>query len=46
MTVKPALATRLTKEAVRLNKVVGDPTRIVKAKDKKGGVRKSRSGYA
>ena len=46
VTVKPALATRLTKEAVRLNKVVGDPTRIVKAKDKKGGVRKSRSGYA
>ncbi len=40
VTVKPAVATRLTKEAVRLNATVGDPTRIVKAKERKGGARK------
>ena len=40
VTVKPAVAARLTKEAVELNETVGDPTAIVKPKVKKGGVRK------
>jgi hypothetical protein len=30
-TIKPAVATRLAREAVVLNRAVGDPTRIVKA---------------
>jgi len=38
-TVKPAVAARLTKEAVRVNKTVGDPTRVVKGK-KRGGAKK------
>ena len=40
VTVKPAVAARLTKEAVELNETVGDPTAIVEPKVKKGGVRK------
>ena len=31
-TIKPAVATRLAKEAVVLNRTVGDPTKGVKAK--------------
>jgi len=35
MTIKPATARRLTKEAVALNKTLGDPTRVVKARGKR-----------
>jgi hypothetical protein len=31
VTIKPAVATRLAREAVALNKTLGDPTKIVKA---------------
>jgi hypothetical protein len=31
-TMKPAVATRLAREAVALNRTVGDPTRVLKAK--------------
>jgi hypothetical protein len=31
-TIKPAVATRLAREAVALNRAVGDPTKMVKAK--------------
>ena len=30
-TIKPAVATRLAREAVALNKTLGDPTKVVKA---------------
>jgi hypothetical protein len=31
VTIKPAVATRLAREAVALNRTIGDPTKIVKA---------------
>ena len=31
-TIKPAVATRLAREAVALNRTVGDPTKVVKAR--------------
>jgi hypothetical protein len=40
VTVKPAVAARLAKEAVAPNRMIGDPTKVVKPKAKKGGVRK------
>jgi hypothetical protein len=40
-TVKPAVATRLAKEAVELNATVGDPTKVEKA-GKKGAARDGR----
>ena len=36
VTVKPAVATRLTKEAVRLNATVGDPTSDRKSEGEEG----------
>jgi hypothetical protein len=31
MTIKPAVTSRLVREAVALNRTLGDPTKIVKA---------------
>jgi hypothetical protein len=40
-TVKPAVVSRLAREAVALNQSIGDPTKIVKARPKSGGLRKA-----
>jgi hypothetical protein len=41
VTIKPAVAARLAKEAVALNETVGDPTKVGAARKKKGGARKA-----
>ena len=43
MTIKPAVASRLAREAVALNRTLGDPTKIVKAGR---GDRRARRVYA
>ncbi len=41
VTIKPAVAARLAKEAVALNETVGDPTKVGAARKKKGDARKA-----
>ena len=41
MTIKPAVVSRLTRQAVALNKKVGDPTKAAAARAKEGGARKA-----
>ena len=41
VTIKPAVAARLAKEAVALNETVGDPTKVGAARKKKRGARKT-----
>ncbi len=41
VTIKPAVAARLAKEAVALNETVGDPRKVGAARKKKGGARKA-----
>ena len=41
VTIRPAVAARLAKEAVALNETVGDPTKVGAARKKKGGARKA-----
>jgi hypothetical protein len=41
VTIKPAVAARLAKEAVALNQTVGDPTKVGAARKKKGGAREA-----
>ena len=40
VTIKPAIVSRLTRQAVALNKEVGDPTKAAAARAKKRGARK------
>ena len=40
VTIKPAVVSRLTRQAVALNKKVGDPTKAAAARAKKRGARK------
>jgi hypothetical protein len=41
VTIKPAIVSRLARQAVALNKKVGDPTKAAAARAKKGGARKT-----
>jgi hypothetical protein len=41
VTVEPATVSRLVGEAVALNQSIGDPTKIVTARPRRGGVRKA-----
>jgi hypothetical protein len=46
MTVKPAIVSRLAGEAVALNQSIGDPTKILKVRPKRGGLRKAQAKSA
>ena len=37
VTIRPAIVSRLARQAVALNKQVGDPTKVVTAKPRQGG---------
>ena len=37
VTIRPAVVARLARQAVALNKQVGDPTKVVTAKPRQGG---------
>ena len=41
VTIKPAVVSRLARQAVALNKKVGDPTKAAAARAKEGGARKA-----
>jgi hypothetical protein len=42
VTIKPAVVSRLARQAVALNRKVGDPTKAAAARTKRGGARKTR----
>jgi hypothetical protein len=43
VTVKPAIVSRLAREAVALNQNMGDPTKVLKARLKSGGLRSAQA---
>jgi hypothetical protein len=44
VTIKPAIVSRLAREAVALNQSIGDPTKVVAARPKRGGLGTSEAG--
>jgi hypothetical protein len=46
MTIKPATVTRLAREAVALNRTIGDPTKVVRTRPKSGVTGKARVAKA